>query len=840
MSIAEFLARHGIGSPNARVPTQQKHELQLQQGGPIKIDNEEDTIMNAADIINATSDTGAGGPTRKVFSGVPFAAVAVDLTASGETEMTGIAPQQEHELQLQQGGPIQIDNDEDTNTDADHIVNDAVGRTRRIFSEEPFAAVAVDPTASLDADAQAEMVGIAPGSTDFFYWDVETRSAVELTKGKYGLGVHAYAEHFSTQVLCVAFARGDGPVELWVPSQPLPEAVLAAAADPRCQWVAHNAAFERSVLEHILIPQHGWPTVLRHRHVCTMALSLAHAYPGGLDAVAEILGLLNQKDAARTKEVSQLWKPRKPRHDEDPAEIHWVESEELTRKLHDHNRQDVAIERELHHRLAPLQAAEQDAWVLDAEVNDRGVLIDSPLANAASRLAAHALDDLNARIRHETGGVVDKASNVKKLKEWLERQGIRLPRRLAKQTGGLEGCLETEDIEKLLAGNLPNERVRAVLEIRLHAAQSAASKIDRMLRSRSSDGRVRDIFRFCGATTGRWSGAGFQPQNLKRPVLLRTDEAVAEAIEAVRVGDYAVLKERYRDVLGVIGDLCRSMIIPAPGHRFIVGDFRAIEARVLGFLARDAEKLEAFRRFDRGLGPDIYCVTAEQVLGLRDLHEKSPERQLGKIFELGLGYQMGADRLLAELRKANVSDTGRLSILDTKRWVQNWRCRNPAIVSYWAALNATAMAAVRNPEMAFPCRSVLFEMRAGVLYLRLPSGRELSYPAPEIKPGRFGEQQITFLQMEAGSRKGKQMYGGQWAENVTQAVARDLLVAAMKRLRAAGYAIVMHAHDEVTAEMPRDVGSVEEFQRLLIEVPAWAHGLPIAAKVFECTRFKKD
>jgi DNA polymerase len=452
-----------------------------------------------------------------------------------------------------------------------------------------------------DAGAKAEATSIAPDSSDFFYWDVETRSAVQLTRGKDGLGVHAYAEHSSTQVLCVSFARGDGPVELWIPSQPLPEAVLAAAADPRCQWVAHNAAFERSVLEHILIPQHGWPTVPLHRHVCTMALSLAHAYPGGLDAVAEILGLLNQKDAARTKEVSQMWKRRKPRRGEDPARIYWVDTPELRAKLHDHNRQDVAIERELHQRLAPLQAAEQDAWVLDAEINDRGVLIDSPLANAASHVAAHAHDELNARIRQETDGVVEKASNVKKLKEWLEREGVSLPRRLTKQTGnsGLEGCLETEDIEKLLAGDLPNERVRTVLAIRLHAAQSAASKIDRMLRSRSSDGRVRDIFRFCGATTGRWSGAGFQPQNLKRPVLLRTDEAVAEAIEAVRVGDYAIIKERYRDVLGLLGDLCRSMIIPAPEQRFIVGDFRAIEARVLCFLAGDAEKLETFRRFDR-------------------------------------------------------------------------------------------------------------------------------------------------------------------------------------------------------------------------------------------------
>src|SRR5262245_3234214 len=167
-----------------------------------------------------------------------------------------------------------------------------------------------------------------------------------------------------------------------------------------------------------------------------------------------------------------------------------------------------------------------------------------------------------------------------------------------------------------------------------------------MLQTRWADGRARGLLRFPGATRGGWSGAGLQPQNLHRPELLKTDEAIAEAIEMVRAEDYTALKDRYGDVPGVIGDLCRSMIVPAPGRRFIVGDFSAIEARVLAFLAGDADKLEAFRQFDLGPGRDIYCVTAEQVLGLSGLHSKSPERQLGKIFELGLGYSMGADRLL--------------------------------------------------------------------------------------------------------------------------------------------------------------------------------------------------
>jgi DNA polymerase len=244
--------------------------------------------------------------------------------------------------------------------------------------------------------------------------------------------------------------------------------------------------------------------------------------------------------------------------------------------------------------------------------------------------------------------------------------------------------------------------------------------------------------------------------------------------------DYAALKKNYGDVLGVIGDLCRSMIIPAPGYRFLIGDFSMIEARLLADLAGDTGKVERFRQFDLGLGRDLYCITAEQVLGLAEVQDKSPERQLGKVFELGLGFGMGAEKLLATVRRANIPNTEWITLEDTTRWVQTWRARNPPIVTYWAHLNAAAMAAVRNPGKFFPCRTVSFQMRDRVLLLRLPSGRELSYPAPVLQPGRFGKSELVFTDMEAGRRRGRHMYGGAWAENVTQAVARDLLVEAMK------------------------------------------------------------
>jgi DNA polymerase len=579
----------------------------------------------------------------------------------------------------------------------------------------------------------ASPVAPAPeGSANLFHWDVECRSAAVLGGGKQGVGARAYAEHPTTEILCISYARGNGAIKTWLPGQPVPEEVFKAAAE--CSWVAHNAAFERALLECILVPQYGWPTIPIDRHVCTMSLALAHAYPGSLEAVAAILGLMNQKDTARERIVRVLWKPRRG---EDPAKIHWVDTPELRAELHRYNRQDVAVERELHRRLRPLPAAEQDTWVLDAEINDYGVLIDAPLAQAAAWLAAQASVALDAAMQRATDGAVDKATKNAKLKAWLASQGVRLPEKRRSSKPEPTDSLDATDIEMLLAGDLPPQ-ARTALEIRLQAAQSAASKIDRMLISRCADGRVRNLYKIYGAHTGRWSGAGFQPQNLKRPELLQTDDAIAEAIALVLTQDYVAIKQRYGDVLGVIGDLARSMIIPAPGHRFIIGDFSAVEARVLPFLAGDAGKLEAFRLFDLGLGRDLYCTTAEQVLGLTEAQSiKSPERQLGKIFELGLGFGMGPDKLLATIRKANIPGSGQIARDDCERWVKKWRTQNPAIVGYWAALEAAAITAVRYPGTVVPCRKASFTLQEGVLFARLPSGRELSYPAPTIEPGRF-------------------------------------------------------------------------------------------------------
>jgi DNA polymerase bacteriophage-type len=352
----------------------------------------------------------------------------------------------------------------------------------------------------------------------FFYCDVESRSAATLGKGKNGVGARAYAEHPTTEVLCVAYARGNDAPAIWVPPEPIPEAVLAAAADPNCKWVEHHAAFDRAMLETKLVTHHGWPTVPVERHICTMTLALAHSYPGGLDAVAMALGLQQQKDVAAQRGIEKMFKPRKPRADEDPCGLYWHDTPELRAVLYKYAKQDMMVMRELHQRLAALPEMEREVAVIDAEINDRGVLIDARLAMAASRLARRATAEMDTRIKKLTKGEVVTASQVAKLKAWLVTRGVKLQRKAHKSKDGLQwrDSLDGDDIEKLLAGELPHAGVRAALEIRLQAAQSAASKIDRMLTTRCADGRVRNVYRMHGARTGRWSGRGLPAAELEK------------------------------------------------------------------------------------------------------------------------------------------------------------------------------------------------------------------------------------------------------------------------------------------------------------------------------------
>jgi DNA polymerase len=650
--------------------------------------------------------------------------------------------------------------------------------------------------------------------------DLETRGAISLRK----VGAAKYAADASTEVICVAFAADIDPVRLWLPGDPVPPEFIEAAADPSWSVCAHNDAFESAIEQQVLAPRFGWPIIPIERHRCTMAMCSALGLPARLDAVADALELSNRKDAAGERLMHQLAKPRRPRKDEDPAGTYWFNDLERLRRLYEYCRQDLEVERELHDRLPPLSAAEQMLWVLSSQINSRGFHVDRAFAQAARRIAQDAAPEIDAELAKLTGGAVTAINQITRLLQWLQQQGCTAHK------------LDRKAITKLLGAEELPPPVRRVLELRLGGAQAAAKKIDALLARAGDDDRVRGAFRYHGAATGRWAGEGFQPQNLKRPVVEDLDAAIA----AVATGDYQHVKALYPRPLAVVGDCSRSMICAAPGHVLIGADFSSIESRVLAWVAGEDWKLDSYRRFDATRDPrdEPYCETACKIFGKPSgsYTKSSPERGVGKTCDLAFGYAGG----LGAWRKFQPD---KFTDAEVETFKTEWRAAHPKIKRFWRDIDRATVLAVRERGQIVRCGRVDMKYIGAFLQLRLPSGRKLSYPQPRIIEDDRHEHRVVFTDNAAGQftdcRHGHGAYGGTWTENIVSGIARDLLADAMLRIEAAGYEIVLHVHDELVAEVPISFGSTEEFTRLMTRKPAWALELPIAASAWTGTRYCK-
>jgi DNA polymerase bacteriophage-type len=523
--------------------------------------------------------------------------------------------------------------------------------------------------------------------------------------------------------------------------------------------------------------------------------------------------------------MRQMSKQRKPRKDEDPAAgAYWFDDQERLNRLYSYCKQDVEVERELHDRLPVLSAAEQKLWVLSTKINERGFCIDRQFAEAARRIAQAAGPEIDAELAEITNGVVTGINQIAKLTQWLQDQGCTTSK------------LDRKTIEKLLEQELPSV-VRRVLEVRLGGAQSAVKKIDALLARAGDDDRVCGSFRYHGAATGRWSGEGFQPQNLKRPVT----ENLATAIDAVATGDYQHVKQLYPQPLAVVGDCSRSMITAAPSCVLIGADFSSIESRVLAWAADEKWKLDAYRRFDATHDPhdEPYCETACRIFRVPSgtITKDSPERSIGKISDLAFGYQGG-------LNAWRIFEPDKFTDAEAETFKTEWRANHPATVKFWYAIDRAAVLAVRERGQVVRCGRIDLRCNGASLQLRLPSGRKISYPQSRlVTESKSNRHRVVFADNAAGQfkdcRNGQGAYAGTWCENIVSGIARDLLAAAMLRVEAAGYPIVMHVHDELVCEVPIGFGSTEEFTRLMTRKPAWALELPIAASAWTGPRYCK-
>jgi DNA polymerase len=636
--------------------------------------------------------------------------------------------------------------------------------------------------------------------------DAETKGVIDLSKA----GACRYAAHSGTAILCFAYTLDDEPVKLWWPGDLDPPPEFAAAR----VFIAHNAAFERAIFQHILTPCFGFPEIPIEQWVCTMARAQAMALPGKLKLLAEALSFEHGK--ASDGIMRRLSKPRKTRKGEDPNGIYWHDDAESLEKLGKYCCQDVECEREADRRLLPLSEAEQQLWGFDQRVNDYGFPIDRALVEAATRVAAAETEALFAEFRALTG--LNSPEQKDKLKVWLADHSCVVIN------------LKKPTVASALTRKGLGAEARRALKIRRDSAHAAANKPLALKEACSDDGRVRGTLIFHGAATGRWVGRGPQPQNFRRDAK-DTDAKIAAVLsgDAERIAAFGAPVE-------VVGDISRGMICATSGCRFLIGDFTGIESVVLAAITGEQRLLEQWAKFIETQNLDDHPYLIEgRAIGYTDPDEAYAK---GKINVLAFGFQGG---LKAYRNFAPKGDTSTDAEIEARKLA--WRARHRKIERFWYDINDRAVAAVRSPGTLQRHGKLRLLCENDFLRIKLLSGRYVCYPFPRIVQNQFGRDAVIFKDNTQGKwadyYKGP-AYGGTYTENIVSATARDLLVGAMLRLEAAGYRIVLHVHDEVVCEMPDGVGSLEEFKRLIEIRPQWAESWPIMAKVRNGPRFSKS
>jgi DNA polymerase len=643
--------------------------------------------------------------------------------------------------------------------------------------------------------------------------DFETRSFADLKR----VGAYAYSVHPTTEVLCMAWAIEDDEVELWTPGDAKPTELLLHISNDRLVE-AHNAFFERCIWENIVEPSMGWNHVFPKQWRCSAAKAAALAMPRDLDRAASAMGIDERKDKEGNKIMMKLCKPFKDAFREGTPE-------ELDR-LYEYCRQDVRTERALSRALPDLPPQEQKIWFMDQAVNARGAAVDLPMLEGALIASEDAKIRLNSELAVATEGEISKATQRAAVLAWVNGHEAMDPPMANTQGTTVDRVLEEQD-------GVP-DNVRKVLGLVRAVNRTSTAKYRAIKERITSDGRIRDLLMYHGASTGRWTGKGFQPHNLPRGSLKDWDGAALDIAE----GDAEWLRVLHGDEMELLSHAIRGTLVAPPGRDFVVSDFSAVEARGLLWLADDQHGLDVFRA-----GEDIYVDMAQDIYKVRNRKDVTKDQRfIGKQAILGLGYGMGPPKFQVNCKKYKVSITEEFS----KKTVSTYREKYKSVKDYWDDLNAAAMDAVTTPGRPVRVRGVTFGVAGGFLKCRLPSGRKLHYCKPKIMMllTPWGERRpgLAFLGMNSMTNQwgAQSTYGGKLAENVTQAVARDLLAEALLRVEATDtYDVVLHVHDEVVAEADEDKGSMEELDALVSELPTWAEGCPIAAEGWRGKRYKK-
>ena len=636
--------------------------------------------------------------------------------------------------------------------------------------------------------------------------DIETYSDVDLNK----CGVYKYCSSPKFEILLFSFALDDGEIQTvdLACGEELPGEIKELLLDDSVTKFAFNANFERVCLSRYL-GVHLNPAAWK----CTMIWSAYLGLPLSLKGVGAVLNLDAQKMTEGKDLIRYFCTPCVPtktnggRTRNMPADD--AEKWDLFKK---YNKRDVEVETAIHRRLEkyPVPDFVWDEYCLDQEINDRGILVDRDFVKAAIAMDEKSHRELMIHISNLTG--LDNPNSVQQMKQWLESKGLNTD------------SLSKKTVKELL--KTAPEDIKEVLKIRQQLAKSSIKKYQAMENAACNDNRERGMFQFYGANrSGRFAGRIVQLQNLPQNHI----SDLEAARQLVKDNRFTEVKANYESVADTLSQLIRTAFIPKEGYKFIVADYAAIEARVLAWLAGEQWRLDAFKQ-----GKDIYCASASQMFGVPvEKNGVNGElRQKGKIAELALGYggSVGALTAMGALEMG-------LKENELKPLVDAWRQSNQHITAFWWAVDRAVKDAVIN-RITTECYGLAFEYKSGMLFIHLPSGRCLSYCKPKIGKNQFGEDSVVY--MGVGNNKKWvpiESYGPKFVENITQAIARDILCFAMRTLR--DYRIVAHVHDEIIIECPTDT-SVEEICTKMAIAPPWAEGLLLRADGYECQFYRKE
>ena len=656
--------------------------------------------------------------------------------------------------------------------------------------------------------------------------DIETYSDVNLAK----CGVYKYAESPDFEILLFGYAVDGKEVKVvdLAQGETLPEEILEALTDDSIIKWAFNANFERVCLSRYLTdlgrsldPFHdhhplsqdcamflnpaGWK--------CSMVWSAYMGLPLSLEGVGAVLNLDNQKMKEGRDLIRYFCVPCKetktnggrtrnlPQHAPDKWNL-----------FKSYNKRDVEVEMAIQERLQkyPVPDTVWEEYHQDQEINDRGIAIDLELARQAVAMDAKSRESLMAALKEKTG--LENPNSVLQMLRWLEARGLK------------SDSLGKKQVKELL--KTAQEPLRSVLQLRQKLAKSSVKKYQAMEITACQDGRARGMFQFYGANrTGRFAGRHIQLQNLPQNHL----PDLSEARELVRQGNYEALELLYDSVPDVLSQLIRTAFVPREGMKFVVSDFSAIEARVISWMAGEKWKSAAF-----AAGKDIYCSTASQMFGVPVVkHGVNRElRQKGKIAELACGYggSVGALKAMGAIEMGIPEE-------ELGPLVQSWRSANPHIVDFWWQVDGAVKTAIKQ-RIPVWVNNIRFLCQSGMLFIELPSGRQLSYVKPRIGENKFGGESVTYEGIGATKKWERlESYGPKFVENIVQGTARDILCYAMQTLRHC--AIVGHVHDELIIECRKDV-SVDAICQQMGRTPPWAEGLILRADGYECEFYQKD